>query len=73
MRQTITISLPVVLRRDLDKMAKSGGVSRSDIIRESLRDYLFIRHFREVRGKMMTALRERGKVYTDQDIFNRVS
>jgi metal-responsive CopG/Arc/MetJ family transcriptional regulator len=73
MRQTITISLPATVRRELDRMAKSDGLSRSDIVRESLRDYLFIRQFRSLRGKIIAAARAQGQIYTDQEIFDRVS
>jgi metal-responsive CopG/Arc/MetJ family transcriptional regulator len=40
MRQTITVSIPEDLKKALDKVSKEEGVSRSDLVRESLRDYL---------------------------------
>ena len=43
-----------------------------DIVRESIRDYLFVRKFRGLR-KAMTAKASRRKVHTDQDVFDRVS
>ncbi|HUT25108.1 MAG TPA: CopG family transcriptional regulator [Sumerlaeia bacterium] len=46
MRKTITISLPEEVRTELDEASRDEGVSRSDIVRESLRDYLFVRRFR---------------------------
>lgn len=72
MRSTITISVPEKVRTELDRVSEAEGVSRSDIVRESIRDYLFIRQFRSLRKSMVTKASRR-KVYTDQDVFDRVS
>jgi len=72
MRSTITISVPERMRSELDKISKADGVSRSDIVRESLRDYLFVRRFRTMRKSMVEKASRRG-IYTDQDVFDRVS
>ena len=70
MRETITISIPGEIKRQLDKITAQEGTTRSSIIRESLRDYLFIRQFRSLRKRMMARA---PRAYTDQDIFNHVS
>ena len=72
MRETVTISLPQAVRRELDKVAKEEGVSRSDLLRQSLEDFLFVRRFRRLRQRMMAAAQAEG-VYTDEDVFTRVS
>ena len=72
MRNTITISVPEPMRSELDRLSQSDGVSRSDIVRESLRDYLFVRRFRSMRKSMVGKASARG-VYTDQDVFDQVS
>lgn len=72
MRSTITISLPEEVRTKLDHVAEEEGVSRSDLVRESIRDYLFVRQFRGLRRNMVAKASQRG-VYTDQDVFDRVS
>jgi len=72
MRSTITISVPEQMRSELDAVSQTDGVSRSDIVRESLRDYLFVRRFRSMRNSMVTKASRRG-IYTDQDVFDRVS
>jgi metal-responsive CopG/Arc/MetJ family transcriptional regulator len=72
MRSTITISVPDPMRVELDSLSKSDGVSRSDIVRESLRDYLFVRRFRSMRKSMVSKASARG-VYNDQDVFDQVS
>jgi len=72
MRQTVTISIPEELKRELDEVTRQEGVSRSDVIRESLCDYLFVRRFRSLRNRMLPDA-EAQDVYTDEDVFNRVS
>lgn len=72
MRTTITVSIPKKLRTELDKVSNAEGVSRSDIVRESLADYLFIRRFRKLRKTMVAKSSARG-IYTDQDVFDKVS
>jgi metal-responsive CopG/Arc/MetJ family transcriptional regulator len=72
MRSTITISLPEEVRAELDRVSKNEGVSRSDIVRESVRDYLFLKRFRSLRKRMTSRAAQRG-IYTDQDVFDRVS
>jgi len=72
MRSTITISVPEKVRAELDRLSKAEDVSRSDIVRESIRDYLFLRPFRSLRKSMVENASQR-KVYTDQDVFDRVS
>lgn len=72
MRSTIAVSVPEEVRAELDRVSKAEGVSRSDIVRESLRDYLFIRQFRSLRRSMVAQATNRG-IYTDQDVFDGVS
>jgi len=72
MRSTITISLPEKVRKEIDQVADMNGLSRSDIVRESVCDYLFVRQFRCLRKNLVAKATERG-IYTDQDVFNQVS
>jgi metal-responsive CopG/Arc/MetJ family transcriptional regulator len=72
MRETITVSLPQDLKEALDRVVEEEGVSRSDVVRDSLRDYLFIRRFRALRVRMMARARTKG-LFTDEDVFDRVS
>jgi len=68
----MTVSIPKSVREQIDRVSKAEGVSRSDIVRASIRDYLFIRQFRGLR-KAMAAKASGRKVHTDQDVFDRVS
>ena len=72
MRETVTISLPQGIRRELDRIAKEEGVSRSDVLRQSLDDFIFARRFRRLRQRMMATAQAQG-IYTDEDVFKIVS
>jgi metal-responsive CopG/Arc/MetJ family transcriptional regulator len=72
MRSTITVSVPEEVRNELDRVCEAEGVSRSDIVRESIRDHLFIRQFRYLCRSMVAKASARG-VCTDQDVFDEVS
>lgn len=72
MRESITISVPDDLKAELDRIAREEGLSRSDVVRESLRDYLFVRGFRRLRLRLMAKALAQG-VVTDDDVFDRVS
>ena len=72
MRSTITVSIPQDVRKELDRVSDAEGVSRSDIVRESVRDYLFVRQFRALRKDLVPKAARRG-IHTDQDVFDRVS
>lgn len=72
MRSILTVSLPTTVRKELDRTAKAEGVSRSDLVRESVRDYLFIRRFRALRKRMVPVAAAQG-IHTDEDVFRHVS
>ena len=71
-RQLITISIPAELKKDLDQLTAEEGISRSDVLRESLRDYLFLRKFRKLRSSLVRKAEARG-IFTDEDAFKLVS
>lgn len=72
MRATITLSLPKEMKRDLDRACADEGLSRSDLVRASLRDYLYVRRFRGLRARMVAKAQSRG-IHTDEDVFDKVS
>lgn len=72
MRESISISLSADLKDELDRLTKEEGVSRSDVVRDSLKEYLFQRRFRALRAKVMVKARARG-IFTDEDVFRQIS
>jgi len=72
MRETVTISLPQSVKRQLDAMVKRNHMNRSDIIREALRNHFAVSEFRELRKKMIPQAEISG-IFTDEDVFEKVS
>jgi len=72
MRETITVSIPEDLKRELDAVVRREGLTRSDLVRESLKKFLAIRRFRELRMKLTAKAKAQG-IHTDQDVFDLVS
>ena len=72
MRETLTVSLPGALRRNLDKMAKAEGVTASEFVRNSVKVALFRRSLQAARRELVPQARAQG-VYTDEDVFKIIS
>jgi metal-responsive CopG/Arc/MetJ family transcriptional regulator len=72
MKESITISIPSELRKELDKEMKQEGLSRSAIVAGALRKYLTIRKLRAINKRMSAKARAQG-IYTDEDVFDHLS
>jgi len=72
MRQTITISIPSEMKKKLAEAVRRGHTNRSDIVREALRRYFAREEFQRLRG-LMVAKAGRMGVFTDEDVFKKVS
>lgn len=72
MRETVSISLPEDVKEELDEAVAEEGVSRSDLVRQALRDFLFVRQFRRLRRELIPHAEAQG-IYSDEDVFKRVS
>jgi hypothetical protein len=72
MRETLTISIPAVMRRQLLKAAKADGVTQSEFVRKALKTELFRKSFRAARAELLPKARSQN-IYTDKDVFKMVS
>jgi Arc/MetJ-type ribon-helix-helix transcriptional regulator len=72
MRETVTISIPRMMRQQLSKAAKADGVTQSEFVRKALKTELFRRSFRAARAELLPKARSKG-IYTDEDVFKAVS
>ena len=72
MRETVSISLPEDVKDALDEAVAEEGVSRSDLVRQALRDFLFVRQFRRLRQELIPHAEAQG-IYSDEDVFKRIS
>ncbi len=73
MKSTVlTIRLDRDLERQLRRIARRTGRSRSDIVREALRRQLALAQFEDIRRRIMPLAEARGYL-TDEDVFRDVS
>jgi predicted transcriptional regulator len=72
MRSTLTIRLDPKLQRDLDRICRRLGRTRSDVVREALRRVVAMLRFEELRRKAIPFAEARGYL-TDEDVFRDVS
>ncbi|GBE04605.1 ribbon-helix-helix protein, copG family [bacterium BMS3Abin10] len=72
MRTSVSVSLPEKLNRDIDKILKETSLTRSELVRAALDEYLFKFRFRKIREKLVMKARSRG-IYTDDDVYERLS
>jgi len=70
MSQIIVIDLPEETKAALDEAVREEGVSQEELIEKALKDYLFIRRFRNLREQMLS---QSSEAHTDQNIFDQVS
>ena len=68
----LTIRLDPALERQLRRLARTTGRSRSDLARDALRRQLALAQFDELRRKAMPSAEARGYL-TDEDVFRDVS
>ena len=71
-RGTLTLRLDDELERDLDRLAKQTGRTRSDLARDALRRQLSLLRFERLRNMVLPFAEARG-LLTDEDVFSAVS
>lgn len=69
---TLTIRLDPKLDRELGRIAKRTGRTKSEFARDALRRQLAVVRFREVRAKILPYAEARG-LFTDEDVFREIS
>ena len=72
MRETLTISLPNDLRRDVSRSAKKQHLTQSEFIRKAIQEKLWKDAFDATRRILVPKARAMG-IYTDEDVFKIVS
>jgi predicted transcriptional regulator len=68
----LTIRLDRDLDRQLARLAKRSGRSRSEVVRDALRRQLAVLQFEETRRAVMPFAEARGYL-TDEDVFKAIS
>ena len=72
MRTVISVSLPEEMASKLNKFAKESGMAKSEIIKESLRAYLWEERFKRLKKNLVRKAKRAG-IVTDEDVFKAVS
>lgn len=68
----LTIDIPDELRAELDEFCRRHALLCSDVVRDSLRRYLAVEQFRELRRKTLPFAEAQG-ILTDEDVFRIIS
>ena len=69
---TLTIRIPDKLRADLKRISRQQDKPVSDVVRDSVRRYVAIEKFRNLRKKVLPFAEAQGFV-TDEDVFKAMS
>lgn len=72
MSDTLRVSLPPAIRKELDALVKRTGKNRSELVQEALRRQISLERFRALRERLVPKARARG-LYTDEDAFKLAS
>lgn len=72
MNQTLTIRLPEDLRRSLETISEAERKPISDLVRDSIRRYITIQRFRQLRNATLPLAEAQG-ILTDEDVFELIS
>ncbi|MEK6645755.1 MAG: ribbon-helix-helix protein, CopG family [Candidatus Firestonebacteria bacterium] len=73
MRNSISISLPDAIFRQLKSESKEESSNSSEIVRKALREYFFREKFDRLRKKAKIEAVKRGIRLTEEEIFEQVS
>jgi predicted transcriptional regulator len=69
---TVTIRLDAKLQRELDRLCRKLGRSRSDVVRDAVRRQIALLRFERSRRAVLPLAEAQG-ILTDEDVFRLVS
>lgn len=72
MRTVLSVSLSEQIAKELDNVAKRTGRNKSDIVKESLRLFLWEMKLKAVQKMLGPKAKRRGLV-SEEDVFNAIS
>lgn len=72
MSSSITIKLSDKLEKELNTAVKAEKISKDEIIEDALARYLAIKHFDQIRKKVLPFTEAQG-LLTDEDVFQKIS
>jgi len=72
MGKSLTVRITNKLERELENISRKERISVSDIVRRSLRRFLAVRRFHQLRAQILPFAEAQG-LLTDEDIFKKIS
>ena len=72
MRAILSVSIPREMLVELDKSAEKSGRTRSEIVKEALRIFLWEEKFQALRREIRPKAKKKGYL-TDEDVFKDIS
>ena len=72
MRSVLSVSLSEKISSELNKLARSTGRTKSDIVKESISLYLWEARFRKLQKRVGTKAKKAGMV-SEEDVFKAIS
>jgi len=72
MRQLLSVSLPEELASSLNRVTKEVHLTRSEVVKLALRDFLVSYELENLRRRLVPKARAKG-IFTDEDVFRIVS
>lgn len=72
MGKSLTVRIPDSLEKQLEIISRKERISVSDLVRISLRRFLSVRRFRQLRTQILPFAEEQGFL-TDEDVFKEIS
>lgn len=74
MSVSIVLDLSDEIRSALDEATRDEGLSANELIGRELKNYLFVRRFRQLRAETLEHMRATGQGdLSDEDVFRLVS
>ena len=71
MRQLLSVSLPERLAHTLNRVTKEVHLTRSEIVKLALRDFLRRYELEDLRESLVPKARAKG-IFTDEDVFRTI-
>lgn len=73
MREIASLSISKDLNKKIARLSRLKGLTRSEMIREAVRQYLLREEVEAIRSKALIEAEARGGPYSDEDIFKKIS
>lgn len=71
MRQALSVSLPAELAAALNRVTREIHLTRSEVVKLALRDFMRRYEMEDIRGALVPRARSRG-IFTDEDVFRKI-